>query len=178
MTSPEDMSYLQCKICNKEFPKYDQRGFRNAGFTAHQNRCIEREYSLKNPTVEQPPLSHKRRLLLPAPSPPRDSSMMVSSGYYTLTNNQSEPFTFVNAPPPFSMDLSLFSNVNHRSVDINPSSSFDLNAYNTDNLERVPERFFPITQCDYCTPEHGLHQPNCLLLADIVSQAPSDFPPL
>lgn len=205
MSNPGNISYLQCKICNKEFPKYDQRGFRNAGFTAHQNRCIERKQSLKQPGGEQQPSYNKKRLLLPAPSPPRSLSMMVSSSsssssssnrYYTdLANNsrqnqpsnQSDTFTFLNSPPPpppppsaLAIDLSLFSTLSHHSVDINASPSFDLNDYNNDNpsnLEHTSERFFPIIQCDYCTPEHGLHQPNCLLLADIVSQAPSSFPP-
>jgi hypothetical protein len=178
MTNPEEISYLQCKICKKEFPKYDQRGFRNAGFTAHQNRCIEREYLLRKSTVEHPPPPHKRRLLLPAPSPPRDSTMASnSSSYYTpysnnqqQQHNQSEPFAFVSASA-LDIDFSLFSNVGHHSID-----TFDLNI--TYSTQYISERHFPITQCDYCAPEHGLHQPSCLLLADIVSQAPSDFPSL
>ncbi|CAO3594614.1 unnamed protein product [Absidia cylindrospora] len=34
---------VQCPICSQEFPLYDQRGFRNAGFTAHHNWCIGRQ---------------------------------------------------------------------------------------------------------------------------------------
>ncbi|KAI9305239.1 hypothetical protein BJ944DRAFT_239825 [Cunninghamella echinulata] len=39
---------LKCPICNQEFPKFDQRGFRNAGFTSHYNWCIERQKEQKN----------------------------------------------------------------------------------------------------------------------------------
>ncbi|ORY96603.1 hypothetical protein BCR43DRAFT_505437 [Syncephalastrum racemosum] len=58
---------LTCCVCGKEFPEYDQRGFRNAGFTAHQNRCIDRERLLRDPPIVSP---RARRVLLPAPPPP------------------------------------------------------------------------------------------------------------
>lgn len=80
MTSEEDQQevyFLRCKICQKEFPRFDQRGFRNAGFTAHQNRCIERKYLLNNPAHEHQS-SPRQRFILPAP-PPGSSSSSSSS---------------------------------------------------------------------------------------------------
>lgn len=63
---------LQCRICGKEFPEFDQRGFRNAGFTAHQNRCIERErqhnHELVGRRSSSRVVSAQQRRLLPAPA--------------------------------------------------------------------------------------------------------------
>lgn len=131
----KEMSFLQCKVCQKEFPKYDQRGFRNAGFTAHQNRCIEREYLLNHPTVQQqqPPVN-RQRMLLPAPSPPKQSLL---------------PY----APMPTTEELLDTVNVP------------------LDNSVIVPAAgLFPITHCDHCIPEYGLHQVTCLVIAEIVNQ--------
>lgn len=33
----------RCCVCGKEFPARDQRGFRNPGFTYHQNKCKRRQ---------------------------------------------------------------------------------------------------------------------------------------
>ncbi|KAI8341155.1 hypothetical protein BC941DRAFT_467207 [Chlamydoabsidia padenii] len=65
---------LQCPICNQQFPAYDQRGFRNAGFTSHHNRCLERQQQQQNETQQNDMKSSRasrfamaiRRRLLPA----------------------------------------------------------------------------------------------------------------
>ncbi|KAI9495268.1 hypothetical protein BDB00DRAFT_786596 [Zychaea mexicana] len=62
---------LKCRVCGKELPEYDQRGFRNAGFTAHQNRCIERERERREGVTRPPQRAHTMnmpRRLLPASS--------------------------------------------------------------------------------------------------------------
>ena len=84
----QDTLYLKCKICQKEFPRFDQRGFRNAGFTAHQNRCIEREYLLNNPVVERQS-SPRQRLILPAP--PTSNSSSPSSIVIAGRSNSTSP---------------------------------------------------------------------------------------
>lgn len=146
----KEMSYLQCKICQKEFPKYDQRGFRNAGFTAHQNRCIEREYVSNNPNAEQQqPAINRQRILLPAPSPPRNN---ISS--FTASNSTTTTTSTLYAPMPTTEELLDTANVP------------------LDNSVIVPAGgLFPITHCDYCIPEFGLHQVSCLVIAEIVNQS-------
>jgi hypothetical protein len=89
MSQQEEAEYLQCNICKKVFPKFDQRGFRNAGFTAHQNRCIERDYLANNPVVQdQHPSPPKQRLLLPAP-PSASSSTVIYSSTIKRSNSSS-----------------------------------------------------------------------------------------
>ncbi|CAO3615327.1 unnamed protein product [Mucor fragilis] len=141
-----EMSFLQCKICQKEFPKYDQRGFRNAGFTAHQNRCIEREYLSNRPTTEQQqPAVNKQRMLLPAPSPLKDHHRLPASVPAAINN--------IYAPMPTTEELLDTVNVPLDDSVIVPAGGL-----------------FPITHCDYCTPEYGLHQVTCLVIAEIVNQ--------
>lgn len=41
--SPHLEATKQCQVCGKEFPARDQRGFRNPGFTYHQNKCVQRK---------------------------------------------------------------------------------------------------------------------------------------
>lgn len=62
---------LQCPICHQEFPKFDQRGFRNAGFTSHYNRCLERQREQQGEHDQQSSRALRfaraiRRRLLPA----------------------------------------------------------------------------------------------------------------
>ncbi|KAI8341214.1 hypothetical protein BC941DRAFT_467265 [Chlamydoabsidia padenii] len=65
---------VECPICGQEFPVYDQRGFRNAGFTAHHNRCMERQYEQQSESHQQNQQSSRasrfalaiRRQILPA----------------------------------------------------------------------------------------------------------------
>ncbi|CEP08025.1 hypothetical protein [Parasitella parasitica] len=124
-----DRNVEQCKICFKEFPRYDQRGFKNAGFSAHQNRCVERDQSKKEPSPEQPS-PKKPRMLLPASISP-SSSMPTTD---ELLNT-----------PNVAID---------RSITLSTSSVFQ------------------ITQCEYCTPESGLHNPSCPEIESIVSTSP------
>ncbi|KAL4208673.1 hypothetical protein AB4K20DRAFT_1911996, partial [Rhizopus microsporus] len=85
---------LQCKVCKKEFSEFDQRGFRNAGFTAHQNRCIERQNRERNPEQFIP--KRKRRLLLPAsPNLTRSSTSPPS-----VTHPPSTSLSFINYSSP------------------------------------------------------------------------------
>ncbi|KAI8062706.1 hypothetical protein BC940DRAFT_321944 [Gongronella butleri] len=46
------MTSIECPICHQEFPAYDQRGFRNPGYTAHYNRCAERQRQLAMPQLD------------------------------------------------------------------------------------------------------------------------------
>ncbi|GAN01508.1 hypothetical protein MAM1_0008d00941 [Mucor ambiguus] len=145
----KETSFLQCKICQKEFPKYDQRGFRNAGFTAHQNRCIEREYLSNHPTTgQQQPTVNRQRMLLPAPSPPNHHSLLTP------------------APAPVTTIISNLYTTMPTTEELLDTANVSL-----DNSVIVPTGgLFPITHCDYCTPEYGLHQLSCLVIAEIVNQ--------
>ncbi|KAF1804188.1 hypothetical protein V8B55DRAFT_1413417 [Mucor lusitanicus] len=146
----KEMSFLQCKICQKEFPKYDQRGFRNAGFTAHQNRCIEKEYLSSHPATEpQQPAVNRQRMLLPAPSSPRHHSLLTPAPAPATTTVSSNLYT----PMPTTEELLDTANVPLDDSVIVPSAGL-----------------FPITHCDHCTPEYGLHQVTCLVIAEIVNQ--------
>ncbi|KAG2191073.1 hypothetical protein INT46_000709 [Mucor plumbeus] len=145
----KEMSYLQCKVCQKEFPKYDQRGFRNAGFTAHQNRCIEREYLSNNPNAEkQQPAINRQRMLLPAPSPPRNNLLPLTASNSATTNAST-----LYAPMPTTEELLDTANVPLDNSIILPAGGL-----------------FSIIHCNYCTPEFGLHQVSCLVIAEIVNQ--------
>ncbi|KAK4520350.1 uncharacterized protein ATC70_008484 [Mucor velutinosus] len=145
----KEMSFLQCKICQKEFPKYDQRGFRNAGFTAHQNRCIEREYLSNRPTTEQQqPAVNRQRMLLPAPSTPNYHSLLTAALTSVTTT-----INTLHAPMPTTEELLDTANV--------PLG---------DAAIVLAGGLFPITHCNHCTPEYGLHQVTCLVITEIVSQ--------
>ncbi|KAI8077870.1 uncharacterized protein BX664DRAFT_45378 [Halteromyces radiatus] len=90
---------LQCPICNQEFPALDQRGFRNAGYTSHHNRCIERQQQQQNESQRDHPSSRAarfalaiRRRLLPA-QPPSPSLMLDGR-----RSSASTPLTSVSSP--------------------------------------------------------------------------------
>lgn len=81
---------LQCRICGKEFPEFDQRGFRNAGFTAHQNRCIERERQRSDELAGRRSsrvASTVPRRLLPAPTA---ANTTATAGLYRRQQQQQE----------------------------------------------------------------------------------------
>ncbi|KAL9555771.1 hypothetical protein MBANPS3_002210 [Mucor bainieri] len=105
----KEMSYLQCKICQKEFPRYDQRGFRNAGFTAHQNRCIEKESLSNLPTSEQQPSTvNRQRMLLPAPSsspPSHHHRVLTLAPGSTTTTAITTVNNLYDAPMPTTEEL-------------------------------------------------------------------------
>ncbi|KAI8048149.1 uncharacterized protein B0P05DRAFT_564692 [Gilbertella persicaria] len=144
------IEFLRCKICQKQFPRYDQRGFRNAGFTTHQNKCIEREYLMKNPVIQQQS-APKRRILLPAPSKDR-KNWQQSYGVPQYQNATQTPST------------------------VNENTFINVSTNDSSHIEQlsVPERIFPILQCDYCVPEYGMHHSSCTLLADIIDPKNSD----
>ncbi|KAI8376779.1 hypothetical protein BD560DRAFT_422314 [Blakeslea trispora] len=77
--------FSKCLVCQKQFARYDQRGFQNPGFTAHQNRCIERRFQFKK--VKKSKSKPKVRALLPAPS--RHSYLMprLSDGSNSSNSN-------------------------------------------------------------------------------------------
>jgi hypothetical protein len=125
---------LECRICKKLFPKYDQRGYRNAGFTAHQNRCIERESILASSPVQVPV---KRRRLLPAP--PKENT----GERLTATQNQER----VNVSTEMNHPTIQYDEQNPSSHE-NPSTS----------------DFQPVLRCNYCEPENGVHQGICSII--------------
>lgn len=222
MTSEEDQQevcFLRCKICQKEFPRFDQRGFRNAGFTAHQNRCIEREYLLNNPVPEHQS-SPRQRFLLPAPLPGSSSSSSPSIQRLAIARSNStspvahqqqhqQQHTFPQQP---NMDNTLSAsgtqpteihyvpenNTNSLIVQQQPQE-VNYNIYNDQQqqhqiylslydglnyfipaisnniiLNEMPhEGIFPVIQCNYCHPEYGLHQPNCLYIDTFLRQSGS-----
>ena len=110
---------LKCRVCGKELPEFDQRGFRNAGFTAHQNRCIERERERREGITKRRPqrahTTHGHRRLLPASS---SSSLPPFIDYYRRSSQRrrrhstisdvvslqqsSAPASFFSSPPSFS----------------------------------------------------------------------------
>lgn len=144
---------LQCEVCKKEFTEFDQRGFRNAGFTAHHNRCIDRQTHRpsKKPTV-------RCRLLLPAPKLEfRNDSLLQDHGHYLLSTTVCKPFLTnvfeksqldaLNASPPFASSASLLT----------PASvAFD-------SCQDKKQMYYPVTYCDYCEPQDGSHKSNCVL---------------
>ncbi|KAI7848854.1 hypothetical protein BDC45DRAFT_574465 [Circinella umbellata] len=128
--------HLKCRVCGKELPEFDQRGFRNAGFTAHQNRCIERERERREGITRRPQRAHTthgHRRLLPASSslspPPfidyyrRNSSQRrrrhsLISDVIPLQQS-SAPASFSSSPPSFSsqqLGPSTFLNFNTASL--------------------------------------------------------------
>lgn len=188
----EEIYHLQCRICQKEFPKYDQRGFRNSGFTTHQNRCIEKEYLLNTPVSEKQ-TSTKPRLILPAPLCPSSST---SSSTHIILNASSSPIIPAvqqNMPMLQSQQSQQYfqpvqqTEFHYNNVDSfiqRPAGFFIVNSNQAENIEfslfshdgfSFPgtannEMIFPITHCVYCSPEFELHQSSCLLLAQILHQ--------
>lgn len=152
---------LQCKICKKEFSEFDQRGFRNAGFTAHQNRCIERQNRERNPEQFTSKLRRKRRLLLPASlnltrsgtSPPDLSiihPLSVSSSFIDC-NIQSQPSA--------SSLLSFQSAVTTAPILASASA-----AYASIPVERsmnYQQSYDTSISCNYCNLDNGSHAFTC-----------------
>lgn len=60
----EKKDILECFICKRKFPEFDQRGFRNSGFTSHKKRCQARQDVIVSPKAPK-----RRRILLPALEP-------------------------------------------------------------------------------------------------------------
>ncbi|KAG2236911.1 hypothetical protein BDF21DRAFT_460557 [Thamnidium elegans] len=188
ISEEQEVNYLECKVCQKEFLKFDQRGFRNAGFTAHQNRCIEKDYILNNPEPDRLQ-SPKQRLILPAPT---GSSSSTSSSCIRLLGSSStssspapilqEDFqSYPQFPQPdqitefnYSPLQSLNNQSNTFSIERNQPemnmSIFPGYQYTANNSMTAVDTIFPITHCQYCRPEFGLHQPSCLLLAELLRQ--------
>lgn len=184
ISEEEQVDYLQCKVCQKEFLKFDQRGFRNAGFTAHQNRCIEKDYMLNNPEPDRHH-SPKQRLILPAPTGP--SSSTSSSSCMRLLGSSS---TSSSPAPILQEDFQAYAQFPQLDQMIMtaaatqtafryalPSTQPDMNTslfpsypYAPNNSLTAVDTIFPITHCQYCRPEFGLHQPSCLLLAELLRQ--------
>ncbi len=203
----QEVYFLRCKICQKEFPRFDQRGFRNAGFTAHQNRCIEREYLLHHPAPEHQS-SPRQRFLLPAPPTSSSSSLSSVQRLIIGRSNSSSP---VAQQQQYQQNFQLPStdntlscgtqstgihyvpeNANLLNLQLPQEDSacsqqqqqqkIDLSLYsggvnyifpetsNTIISEMPHEMIFPVLQCNYCQPEFGLHQPNCLYLEAFLRQ--------
>ncbi|SAL95294.1 hypothetical protein [Absidia glauca] len=93
---------LQCPICNQEFPAYDQRGFRNAGFTSHHNRCLERHEQQQNVAHQRDKqscravrfaMAIKRRLLPAQPISPAPTNTAIErkqgihTAYHPIPSN-------------------------------------------------------------------------------------------
>ncbi|CAO3657580.1 unnamed protein product [Mucor hiemalis] len=201
MISEEQPDFLKCKVCQKEFPRFDQRGFRNAGFTAHQNRCVEREYLLSHPIVDQQS-SPRQRFLLPAP-PASASSSTSNRRVMALRGESSSPIIQQQQQqqhliPQYPLQLAF---EDPQSL---AGTNFHQQPTQTAGFHYVPENvgsygegttligqenesliqhhapvmpvsiyemLFPITHCDYCEPEYGLHQPTCLFLAEFLRQS-------
>lgn len=187
---------LQCKVCGKEFPEFDQRGFRNAGFTAHQNRCIGRAAaaaaSNQNVPVSKP--SPPRRRLLPATTttaiPTSPTSMQMD--YWQQQHHESYP-SYYSSPPQAIMMVSSPQPSQQQQHYLPPTTTgfvmrqeqqyqpMTTTASSTTMPISSSVDFAPIYQCDFCIPQHGYHHPSCPLLQvvmDMVNQqqAPS-YPP-
>ncbi|ORX48258.1 hypothetical protein DM01DRAFT_1395713 [Hesseltinella vesiculosa] len=73
---------ITCPLCQQQFPAFDQRGFRNAGYTAHYNRCLEKLCQKPSPTEDKAvsrairfAKAIKRKLLPARPSLPLPKSL-------------------------------------------------------------------------------------------------------
>ncbi|KAI9257461.1 hypothetical protein EDC94DRAFT_614506 [Helicostylum pulchrum] len=186
ISEEQEVDYLQCKVCQKEFLKFDQRGFRNAGFTAHQNRCIEKDYILNNPEPDRHH-SPKQRLILPAPNGPSSSTSSSCIRVLGSSSTSSSPAPILQedfqAYPQFSQhppDHQMMTATTHEfrySLPSNPHNQPEMNMsifpgyhYAANNSIAAVDTIFTITHCQYCRPEFGLHQPSCLLLAELLLQ--------
>lgn len=179
----EEICQLQCRICQKIFPKFDQRGFRNSGFTAHQNRCIEKDYLLNNPVLEKQ-LSPKQRLILPAP--PGSSSSISPSTHIILKTSSSTSIPAAQKYMPIlqygqyqdqlqsvQQTALIYNGASSYTVDNNQTENFDISLFSPGysfSKAANNEMIYPITHCGYCNPEFGLHQLSCLLLAQLLHQ--------
>ncbi|KAI8372052.1 hypothetical protein EDC96DRAFT_77950 [Choanephora cucurbitarum] len=126
---------LKCIVCHKQFARYDQRGFRNPGFTAHQNRCIERRYQSKTkPKLKPKP---NLRTLLPA--------SVRHNGSIARQSNSSCSTKPTPATAPIGSTTSFDSRITTSAV-IDEFVSADI-------------------QCNYCIPQFGRHRVSCLFAA-------------
>ena len=188
---------LQCKVCGKEFPEFDQRGFRNAGFTAHQNRCIGRATaattSNQNVPVSKP--SPPRRRLLPATTTTMASMPTTSmrTDYWQQQQQQHLNYSSFYSSPPHPIMMASSPPCpppsQHQQHYLYPATSgFVMQHYQpmtTTPTTVAPSPppptmpvsssidFSPVYQCDFCVPQHGYHSPTCSLLQvimDMVNQ--------
>ncbi|OBZ88374.1 hypothetical protein A0J61_03576 [Choanephora cucurbitarum] len=131
---------LKCIVCHKQFARYDQRGFRNPGFTAHQNRCIDRRYQSK--TKLKPKLKPRPNLRTLLPAPVRHSGSMQRLARQS-NPSYSTKSTLATAP-------------------IGSTTSFDSRI----TTSAVTNEFvFADIQCNYCIPQFGRHRISCLFAA-------------
>ncbi|KAI9486259.1 MAG: hypothetical protein EXX96DRAFT_646107 [Benjaminiella poitrasii] len=153
--------FLECKICHKQFPKYDQRGFRNAGFTAHQNRCIER--IANGAAAAEKQQKPKYRLLLPAPppqqqlvsqQPPSPSSPLPDS--LCSIPIQQQPDMMMQSPQSYADNMPSYA---YQEQD----ASFFIMIHLLHSQ--------PMFQCSHCTPDqYGFHEPCCIAFIPSPSQ--------
>lgn len=185
---PRCIMSLLCRVCGKEFPEFDQRGFRNAGFTAHQNRCIEREQQPTTPSSSSSP--PRQRWLLPAPttttttashlpqwtfrppSPPstmrRRSRRLSSQRVFPL--RRSHPSLRTRPRQPHSQP----EQENQRCRASSLPTPYELLA--ASQQQRPVDSVDPVQSCDYCTPQAGLHDPSCTLLQFTLVFGRRDWP--
>ncbi|KAG1297603.1 hypothetical protein G6F66_002456 [Rhizopus arrhizus] len=146
---------LQCEVCKKEFTEFDQRGFRNAGFTAHHNRCIDRQTHRpsKKPTV-------RCRFLLPAPKLEfRNDSLLQGHDNYLLSTTARKPF-LANVFERSQLDvLNDYASPQFASS----TSILTPTSVASDSCQDKKQMYYPVTYCDYCEPQDGSHKPNCIL---------------
>lgn len=135
---------LKCCVCGKEFPEYDQRGFRNAGFTAHQNRCIERERSLHEPPVLSPP---SRRVLLPAPPRPSPPPSVQAAPSLVSTATTTSGISFPLA----------IASVSSSGTDSGNRNSAVSGAYHS-NFHHPNQHHYPLPQHHYRYQHHHQYQ--------------------
>ncbi|KAL0088219.1 hypothetical protein J3Q64DRAFT_1846402 [Phycomyces blakesleeanus] len=185
---------LQCPLCFKEFPMYDQRGFRNAGFTAHHNRCVEKEVQkVELSSGDTQRTIHPRRRLLPAPSyfspsinnmgsvvPSQRLKLTVSKRYFRKPRASPKSQIPLNNPPapsdpnPSDPPVAFLSPIAHNSPKSEPPPDKPLpqpwelqEQFIQQQLSffaTAIEEQIPVHYCDYCLPQQGLHHPSCTLL--------------
>ena len=172
---------LRCRVCGKELPEFDQRGFRNAGFTAHQNRCIERERERREGASRPPQRAHTmsipRRLL---PASPVSAWRSSSSRRRRHSSFTTQAPAFTSSPPATAYPHWVPASQPRYTPPILPvpsrrtpppplvsSSRPQMHPLPTPSdlvQQRAPIEYFPVQYCDYCVPQGGLHDPNCHLL--------------
>lgn len=161
---PKMPEYEKCRVCQKEFLKYDQRGFRNAGFTAHQNKCVEKGQLLTNRASDEKNNKRNQRLLLPAS---RSSEPLYSP--YSSKNRMRKPS--LPERQRIQSPAVHFTSPTH-SVDPTNSGLFQVppSTSSTPPQSLLEDNIFPVMQCNYCTPNFGSHQPDCPFLTDMMNQ--------
>ncbi|KAI9023874.1 hypothetical protein CLU79DRAFT_886946 [Phycomyces nitens] len=179
---------LQCPLCFKEFPMFDQRGFRNAGFTAHHNRCVEKEVQkaeLSSGDVQR--TIHQKRRLLPAPThyspnasplgslgPPQRPKLTVTRRCLQKQRASSKPHPPPDNPTPLDLPADFLSPAassppkaelsHHKPLPQPWELQEQFIQQQLSLLATVIEEQIPVHYCDYCLPQQGLHHPSCTLL--------------